>query len=307
MLYEYAVEPRAIAADWQTCRYLSEKFGFDRGRLLALYPKKWLPLAIEAADDLPDLQKKTVVEKLIRLKRDCSIRSGRAYDPELDNWLANAIAQQSVDPFHAIIAVDNAEGNEFVLPTNDLDESHPLFVAPHDSQVQRDVGSLVTAMSLLLRTATSLKFVDAYYDPFNTKYQTTLRACLELVNTGNPNAVCEIHHLDHNRCPPTDAIEREAHVKFRNIIPDGMKITIYRWREKEDGEDFHARYLLTDKGGIRIDAGFSAEGNHQTTDMALMAFDVSQSRMQALDRNANVYELVEPVLQVASDTSVTHV
>ena len=34
------------------------------------------------------------------------------------------------------------------------------------------------------------------------------------------------------------------------------------------GEDFHSRYLLTDKGGIRIDAGFSAEGDHQTTDMA---------------------------------------
>ena len=57
MLYEYAVEPHAIAADWPTCRYLSEKFGFDRGRLIVLYPRKWLPLAIEAAGDLPDVPK----------------------------------------------------------------------------------------------------------------------------------------------------------------------------------------------------------------------------------------------------------
>jgi hypothetical protein len=39
-----------------------------------------------------------------------------------------------------------------------------------------------------------------------------------------------------------------------------MTVTIYRWREKNGGADFHARYLLTDKGGIRVDAGFSAEG-----------------------------------------------
>ena len=307
MLYEYAVEPRAIAADWQTCRYLSEKFGFDRGRLLALYPKKWLPLAIEAAVDLPDVQKKTVVEKLVRLKRDCSIRSGRAYDPELPDWLANAVAQQGIDPFHAIIATANPGDQDFVLHANDLDETHPLFVVHHDCQVPRDVASLATAMSFLLKTARSVLFVDAYYDPFNVKYQNTLQACLSLVHEANPEAVCQVHHLDHQRCPPAEAIEREAHTKFRTVIPAGMTVTIYRWREKDGGEGFHARYLLTDKGGIRIDAGFSAEGNQQTTDMALMAFDLSQSRMEALARNADVFELVEPVLQISSDGDVRRV
>ena len=300
MLYEYAVEPHAIATDWPTCRYLSEKFGFNRGRLIVLYPKKWLMLAIRAAGDLPDVQKKTVVEKLRCLKRDCSIRSGRDYDPTLPDWLANAVAQHAIDPFRAVIASDNTGGQEFVLQVNDLDETHPLFTVPHDCQVQRDVASLATAMSLMLKTARRVLFVDAYYDPFNEKYQNTLRACLGLVQTANPGAVCEVHHLDHERSPTAEAVEREAHTIFRSVIPAGLKLTIHRWREKGDGEDFHARYLLTDKGGIRIDAGFSAEGDHQTTDMALMTFNVSQSRMRALARDADIYELVEPVLQIAS-------
>jgi hypothetical protein len=38
------------------------------------------------------------------------------------------------------------------------------------------------------------------------------------------------------------------------------------WQKIKAGEDFHARYLLTDRGGIAVDAGFSAEGNHQTTE-----------------------------------------
>jgi hypothetical protein len=86
-----------------------------------------------------------------------------------------------------------------------------------------------------------------------------------------------------------------------------MTVTIYRWRQKPGGADFHARYLLTDRGGIRVDAGFSAEGGAQTTDMTLMDFALSQEKRRALERSAGVYELVEPVLQIASSGYVEHV
>ena len=80
-------------------------------------------------------------------------------------------------------------------------------------------------------------------------------------------------------------------LKFGTVIPEGMTITLYRWREKDGGADFHARYLLTDRGGMRIDAGFSAEGRHQTTDIALMNFELSQQKRNSLDRDADVFEL----------------
>jgi hypothetical protein len=110
-------------------------------------------------------------------------------------------------------------------------------------------------------------------------------------------SVCEIHHLDHPRCPPAEAIEREAEAKFGTVIPPGMTVTIYRWRQKPGGADFHARYLLTDRGGMRVDAGFSAEGGHQRTDLSLMDFALSQEKRAGFERDAGVYELVEPVLQ----------
>jgi hypothetical protein len=47
-----------------------------------------------------------------------------------------------------------------------------------------------------------------------------------------------------------------------------MKVTIFCRRQKDGGQDFHARYLLTERGGIAVDAGFSAEGDHQTTGYA---------------------------------------
>jgi hypothetical protein len=68
---------------------------------------------------------------------------------------------------------------------------------------------------------------------------------------------CEIHHLDYVKCPPVEAIEREAKKKFEKVIPDGMAVSIFGWRERQNGEDFHARFVLTDKGGVGIDAGLS--------------------------------------------------
>jgi hypothetical protein len=64
---------------------------------------------------------------------------------------------------------------------------------------------------------------------------------------------------------------------------------------------------LTDKGGIGIDAGFSAEGGHQTTDMHLMTFELSQQRIKVFSRDATDYELVEPVIRVDGDGLVESV
>ena len=299
MLYEYAVEPAAISSDWKTCLYLAEKFGFDRGRLLSLFPKKWLPLAFEGARHLSDIEKARVVEKLTKLKRVSSIRSGRNYDPAIGDWLQNALAQQQGDdPFHAIIATTNPTSSTSVVLVGEVDEANPLIAVPHDAAIAREALELVAAMRLLLRSADTVLFVDAYYDPFNARYQDTLRACLKVVHEGNPSAACEIHHLDYGKCPPVEVIEREAKQKFAKVIPDGMAVSIFRWRERQNGEDFHARFVLTDKGGIGIDAGLSAEGNHQTTIMHLMSCGLVGQRVQALARAATVYELVEPILRI---------
>ena len=176
MHYEYAVEPRAIAADWHTCRYISEKFGFDRGRILSLYPSQWLPLAIKEADGLSDTDKKKVTEKLLQLKKNCSIRSNRDYGPDLPEWIDNAIAQQAIDPFHAIIAMENPGDENFILQANDIDDIHPLFSVPHECRIQREAKPLAETMSVILKAARHVLFVDAYYDPFKKEYQNTLRA-----------------------------------------------------------------------------------------------------------------------------------
>jgi hypothetical protein len=187
---------------------------------LSEYPKKWLTLAIEASGHLRDVEKKTVVEKLIQLKRDAGIRAGRAYDPTNGDWLTNAVAQQGTKPFHAIVASQNPDGHAFILVADELSDADPLIVAPRDVRVVREAPALAKEMALLLENARVVVFVDAYYDPFKARYQSTLGECLKIVKSANRSANCDIHCLEEHSAFAT-AIERSAKAKFGKVISRG--------------------------------------------------------------------------------------
>ena len=61
---------------------------------------------------------------------------------------------------------------------------------------------------------------------------------------------------------------------------------------------------MTERGGISIGAGFSAEGSHQTTIMSLMSYKLSQERLNAFARASTLYDLVGPVISVGGDGRV---
>ena len=47
MLKEYALHPELLSS-WSVCRYLSDKFGYGRGRVIARYPNRWERMVYES-------------------------------------------------------------------------------------------------------------------------------------------------------------------------------------------------------------------------------------------------------------------
>lgn len=301
MFYEYAVEPRAIGSSWEAFRYIIEKFGFDQGRLISQFPKQWFREVYDATAGLPPVQKKRIEEALNQAKKNKVIATGRLYNPAAGNWLHNALTEHRRSLFHAIIAGENPTGDRAVLLADDLDEQQPLMNVPRSCAIRRDAASLSAAMKEMLRFSSRILIVDPFYDPFSQKYKSTVRECLRMVSGLNPGASVEIHYRYHDNKPANDILEREAARLFPGVIPQNIKVSIFCWRQRHGGEDFHARYLLTEMGGIAVDAGFSDEGNQQTTDMHLMGYELSQQKLIEFARNATLYELVEPVIRVSSD------
>jgi hypothetical protein len=61
-------------------------------------------------------------------------------------------------------------------------------------------------------------------------------------------------------------------------IPRGVVLKIVRWSEQAGGEKFHARYILTDIGGVRFDVGLDSGDPGQTTDVSLLDFTLYRQR-----------------------------
>ena len=270
MHYEYAVEPQAIGSSWETFRYLIEKFGFDKGRLISQFPKSWFREVYQATDALTPIQKKKVEEALNQAKKNKVVRFKRNFDRSIGSWLDNALAEHQRHPFHAIIASSAPNGAAQVLQADTVDETDPLMNVRHEDDIPRNVAAISAALREFLRFGSRLVFVDPFIDPFNQRQKNMFRELLKTVADLNPGAECEIHYRYHDGKPCNDDLEREASGLFGDVIPLGIRISLFCWREKEGGEDFHARYLLTEKGGARIDAGFDPVGSHQKTDITLM-------------------------------------
>lgn len=310
MLFEYAVEPKAIGGSWHDFRYLIEKFGFDRGRLISRFPKKWEREVIEAAQQsgMKDVAFKNLVEKLQKAKVEALISSGRNYDPCAGDWLDNALKQQAIKPFHAIIASENRGEHDFILVAGEIDDTHRLMVASPNWEVDRVGAVLAEAMSPLLISAKKVLFVDRFFDIKNTRYKETLGAALAVIAANGSNtAQCEIHYVEHDSRPPPQVVERDAGKWLNGIIPAGMSVTLFGWKEKAGGADFHARDLLTDRGGMNVEAGFSAEGAHQRVRLSLLDLTLCQQRMACFGRGSTQYDLVEPVLTISSDGIVRRI
>jgi hypothetical protein len=104
-----------------------------------------------------------------------------------------------------------------------------------------------------------------------------------------------------------EIVERNAGRWLAGVIPVGMSVRVFGWKEKVGGADFHARFLLTDRGGMNVEAGFSADGSHQKVFLVLLEGQVCQEKLSAFARGSTQYELIEPVLEIFSDGRVQRV
>ena len=80
---EYAVDPSTIASSYDVFRYLIEKFGFERGRLILKFPSKWERLVYQAADQFMATEKTRLEIKLKQLRDRVLVGSGRTHSDRI--------------------------------------------------------------------------------------------------------------------------------------------------------------------------------------------------------------------------------
>ena len=272
MLHEYAIEPQVLAS-WDKCRLTLNLMGFQHGRAIAVYPsrKRWKKMVFEACERNPgcgEVEFQRIYEK-VRESEEKLVRSppSGAYDdsilPAEQRWIRNAVARQAAAAtFHAIVATRNPENHPDIAPEEDVDESHPKFDVPREVPVLREPLALAEHVGTLLRNSRELLLVDPHFDSSKRKWRSVARACIALIGSavsGDPHV--EIHTRDADGKPSRENFEGACQKWIPGILAAHVKSArVCRWRIRDEGpHDFHARYLLTDRGGYSLDKGLDEE------------------------------------------------
>ena len=186
-----------------------------------------------------------------------------AVEPAEECWIRNAVARQAgMRPLHAVLATRNPENHPDVVLDDDIEESHPKLDVPREVPVLREPDALAAHIGRLVRNSRELLLIDPHFDLTKSKWRSVVRACIALASDsayGIPRV--EIHTLDGDRKPSQGDFERAGREWIpRMLSPRVTSVRVCRWRIREDGaHDFHARYVLTDRGGYRLDKGLDEE------------------------------------------------
>lgn len=267
MLYEYALEP-ALLNNWKDFRYFVEKFGVTQGRLIARYPKRWKKLVYDALVGCGEIERKRIEDRL-QLLDDRILKRQHEWISQQD-WLTNAEAEHSRRPFHAILAKANPSRRDFVLEGESLDETHPLWNVPKSRIVPRVAREIAACVAPLLRVCKEILFIDPYFGPENLRHRRPLEAFLTAVLEGrNDESLVRVTvHMEAKS--EASFFKRECEQRLPNIIPEGMRVRLMRWRQRDGGEKLHNRFILTDRGGVRFGVGLDDGAEGETDEIELL-------------------------------------
>lgn len=283
MIHEFALDPEVIS-DWQSLRFFADNFGFSLGRMISEFPKKnkWKKLVHESVSRkrLGEVEKLKIVEKLNMIDSKILPQS-RPYNGEM-TWIDNAVEQSKTSPFHAIITEKPQPNANSILIGNELDETNKQWNVPTQKRVPRVATELARAVSSLLKIAKEIIFIDPYFDPDKLRYRRPLEQFLQEALHHNSCVKRIEYHVkvtfedDAERLTFGHNFNNSCQNKIAAIIPEGVSVTFIRWKERNGGEDFHARYILTDKGGVLIDKGLDDDDDDggQVTPIVLLSFDM---------------------------------
>ena len=147
----------------------------------------------------------------------------------------------------------------------DVDESHEKFDVRREQQVLREPEALVMHVKTLVVNSREILLIDPHLDLSKDRWRPVVAACLELAAKSVRGELhAEIHtlHKLHKESKPSVEDFREQCLRHVPGMMTGKltSVRVCRWRRRKNWpEDFHARYVLTDRGGYRLDKGLDEE------------------------------------------------
>lgn len=272
MLHEFAVEPELLG-NWHNFHYLHEKFGVPHSRMISEFPGKWRRMVYEAAGEFTEIQLK-ILEEWMAEKASFLVPSGRAYTRP-DDWLQSAEAAHAGKPFHAMLARRNPRAHPAVISAErPITEKHPLFHCPRECAMPKNVGGYIAASQPLLQCSRQVIFIDPYFKA-EKKWGEPLKAMFAYI----PSNMTLLRYCTGASPNGEDLGFRRSELvqKLPRFIPLGLPLEVVLLA-KSPGRDTHNRFILTERGGLKLPWGLDAQADSPEDIINLMEKETHQAK-----------------------------
>jgi hypothetical protein len=280
--------------------------------LISEFPSKWRKLVIEkarelAATDIPqrattDLQASRIARKLSedRFKRKLK-SSRRAFDSSAGDWCQAAVGASP--PFDMIITSSSGTSRNQIGADDLLKDEHPFHRKTQD-QIRRTKEDLIGAARLLVSACDEFVLVDPNFRADEPRFHETVIHLISLLEAraGAPPKRLEVHtsrarnkHDVYHRGPQLS--QWRTHIEPE--LPIGWNVDVCYWDTMPSGGKPHARFLLTEAGGIYFDHGLD-EGPGQTL-VTLLEDEVWESLFKTFDASSlpEDFDAAQHVLKIS--------
>jgi hypothetical protein len=292
MIREIALDPQVLSHP-ANIRYFLEQFDVHKGRLIAEFPKRWASEVYRlAAAGLRPMELKRFQVHLEMLDRKLTPHDARRkYDRESKNWLQNAevVQDEGVCPFDAIVANENPRAHADVLVADEVDETNKNWNVPRQLCAARSSADCVAAAARLLDLSREIILIDPYFDSTQSKWKRMLKAMVSHAATsGLQKSRIELHCCE--RYGSSKHFWQDCQDELPSWLPRDVEIVVRRWKERPDGERFHRRYLLTERGGLAFEGGLDEGSTNETTDIFLLEETLRLQRWPEYQPNSTVFD-----------------
>ena len=307
MLKEFAIDPECFSSQ-ERLKWIIESCGISFGRYVSDLPNgSWRRLV--ELQLTGKVSEQATRELLDQLKRRGGLFLTRC--SEFSNWLDAARAEHARSEFSAIVT--NRHFSQGCIDTDHLSIETEPWKSETGIRIQRTASELVRIAAPLIRLSTEVLLVDSYFDPSEPRYLDPTVAIVSAASEMNKTFDRFEYHccLNHKKAKENNMNEKAWVSNFRDNcnhflkpkLRKGFRVLVVMWDKRKLQDDFHARYIMTDQGAMKVDSGLDiadpkksdASNKNRTTDVDWVSPSVYTERWNDLSLDSQIRKPMDTI------------
>ena len=293
---EYAIEP-SLFANYHLGNEILAGIGIEHGRIVGALPRRWEREVRRMTVGQSDIQRRRVEQRLVDL-RDAIIPREYHWNGER-TWKEQAFEVHATEPFDCIL-LDGPDAHHAAADASLGSSGIACWNSTRSLSIPRSPANLANAIKPMLCQARTVIVVDAYFNPSGqvqqSKWLRPLQALAATLATDGRLARFEIHALnprEQRRQWAAGLFCANCRADLDAALPQGISINALLWSERNGGEQFHERLIVTDIGGIVVDPGIDDGPAGQTYQLRLISKIEIPGYLAKFVPGTGPYDLVE--------------